>query len=164
MPRIALYVSGHGFGHAVRSAQVADALLDSGAQVIVRTDAPAWLFPTGAAYVPGPPVDVGVVQHDGLEFDVDATRQRWLEFGATFDRRADEEATLMREQAIDFVVGDMPPLAFAAAARAGLPSAAVTNFGWDWIYAAWPDMDAAIDLVQRGFAHADVLYRLPLHS
>ena len=53
MARVALYVSGHGFGHAVRSAQVAAALLDAGAQVVVRTDAPAWLFPTAATYLPG---------------------------------------------------------------------------------------------------------------
>ena len=31
-------------------------------------------------------------------------------------------------------VGDIPPLAFAAARRAGLPSVAVGNFSWDWIY------------------------------
>ena len=81
-PTVALYVSGHGFGHAVRAAEVASALLARGVHVLVRTDAPAWLFPAGVEYVPGAPVDVGVVQHDGLELDIDATRRRWAEFGA----------------------------------------------------------------------------------
>ena len=35
------------------------------------------------------------------------------------------------------VVGDIPPLAFAAAARAGVPSVAVGNFTWDWIYSGY---------------------------
>ncbi|HEY3063351.1 MAG TPA: hypothetical protein VGL99_30635 [Chloroflexota bacterium] len=164
MPTVGLYVSGHGFGHAVRSAEVASALLELGTRVVIRTDAPGWLFPPTAEYLAGPAVDVGVVQHDGLEFDVDATRQRWHEFGATFEQRAADEAQLLRQQRADFVLGDMPPLAFAAAARAGLPSAAISNFGWDWIYVAWPDMADAIRCVQLGYAQADVLYRLPLHS
>jgi hypothetical protein len=163
-PTVALYVSGHGFGHAVRSAELASALLARTADVLVRTDAPAWLFPSGSTYLSGPPVDVGVVQHDGLEFDIDATRQRWSEFGAGFEAMVEAEARQMRQHNVDFVVGDMPPLAFAAAARAGLPSAAVTNFGWDWIYAAWPAMDAAIACVQHAYHQANVLYRLPLHS
>jgi hypothetical protein len=163
-PTLALYVSGHGFGHAVRSAELASALLARGAHVLVRTDAPAWLFPSGSTQLSGPPVDVGVVQHDGLEFDIDATRQRWVEFGAGFESMVEAEARRLRLHHVDFVVGDMPPLAFAAAARAGVPSAAVTNFGWDWIYAAWPSMDAAIAYVQHGYHKADLLYRLPLHS
>ncbi len=163
-PTVALYVSGHGFGHAVRSAEVARALLDEAAHVLIRTDAPQWLFPAEATYVTGEAIDVGVVQHDGLEFDVDATRQRWLEFGPTLEQRVADEAQLLRDRGVEFVLGDMPPLAFAAAARAGMPSAAVTNFGWDWIYAAWPHMDEAIRSVQEGYARADLLYRLPLHS
>jgi L-arabinokinase len=164
VPTVALYVSGHGYGHAVRSAQLAAALLARASNVVVRTDAPAWLFPSGVSYVPGQRVDVGVVQHDGLEFAVDATRQRWADFGATFPQRVEDEANLLRERQVDVLVGDMPPLGFAAAARAGIPSAAVTNFGWDWIYAAWPGMDQAIEFVQSGYRQADLLYRLPLHS
>ena len=68
------------------------------------------------------------------------------------------------EHGVDVLLGDIPPLAFAAAARAGIPSVALGNFGWDWIYAAWPDFDAAIAAVQAGYRQADVLLRLPLHS
>ena len=163
---VALAVSGHGFGHAVRCAEVARELLERGARVKIRTDAPAWLFPLAAEYItsPGWPLDVGVAQHGGLDLDMDETRHRWQAFARTFDARADAEASLLREHDVDVVLGDIPPLAFAAAARAGLPAAALGNFSWDWIYAAWPEFQQVVDTVKAGYAYADVLYRLPFHS
>jgi L-arabinokinase len=163
---VVLAVSGHGFGHAVRSAEVARVLLRRGARVLVRTDAPRWLFPDAVEAVPSPgwPVDVGVVQHDGLEFDIDATRERWRAFAADFEARASVEGELLREAAADIVVGDIPPLAFAGAQRAGLPSLAVGNFTWDWIYAIWPDFEDIIACVQRGYRCAEGLLRLPMHT
>ena len=163
-PTVALYISGHGYGHAVRAAEVASALLRRGAQVVVRSDAPRWLFAAEAVYVRGESVDVGVAQRDGLELDVDETRRRWAAFAAVFEQRAEGEAALLRERRVDFVLGDIPPLAFAAACHAGVPSAALANFGWDWIYAAWPAFDEAIACVRRGYCQAGVLLRLPLHS
>jgi L-arabinokinase len=163
---VALAVSGHGFGHAVRCAEVARALLRQGVRTLIRTDAPSWLFPTGVEHIPSPgwPLDVGVAQHDGLELDIDETRRRWAAFAESFDARAEAEAQLLLTHAADVVIGDIPPLAFTAAARAKLPSLAMGNFGWDWIYAAWPSFEAAIDVVRDGYRHADRLLRLPLHS
>jgi L-arabinokinase len=166
-PVVALAVSGHGFGHAVRCAEVARALIDEfGVRTLVRTDAPSWLFPEQAEHVPSPgwPLDVGVAQHDGLDLDIDETRRRWAAFAQDFDARADAEARLLQAHGVDILVGDIPPLAFMAAARAKIPSLALTNFGWDWIYAAWPDFDCAIDTVRTGYRQADRLLRLPLHS
>ena len=165
-PTVALAVSGHGFGHAVRSAEVAHALLERGARVLLRTDAPRWLFPAevGCLQTPRWPLDVGVAQHDGLDLDIDETRRRWRSFAHDFAARAASEGDLLREVGADILVGDIPPLAFAAAAHAGIPSAALANFGWDWIYAAWPDFEQPIACVQAGYGAADVLFRLPLHS
>jgi L-arabinokinase len=163
-PTVALYVSGHGFGHAVRCAQVAAALLERGCKVLVRTDAPSWLFPPEVAYHAGDQVDVGVAQHDGLELDVDETRRRWTHFAPTLEAHADAEASILADNGVDIVLADVPPLAFLAAARAGLPSAALTNFGWDWIYAVWDGFEEIIARIQNAYRQADVLYRLPLHS
>lgn len=165
MTRVALYVSGHGFGHAVRSAEVARALLARGARVLLRTDAPSWLFPDGVEPLPsdGQPIDVGVAQRDGLELDVDETRRRWAAFLETFEARVEAEARTLRAAGADVLLGDEPPLAFTAATRAGLPSAALANFGWDWIYAAWPGFERAIACIRRAYGQADMLLRLPLH-
>ncbi len=165
-PVVWLAVSGHGYGHAVRSAQVAQALLQLGARVIVRTEAPRWLFPEGVEWLlPSErPLDIGVAQHDGLEIDIDETRRRWGAFMRDFHEHAQAEAGLLTEQRVDVVVGDIPPLAFAAAQRANVPSVAVGNFTWDWIYAAWQDFEDVIRCVRSGYAAADLLLRLPFHA
>jgi hypothetical protein len=165
-PSVALAVSGHGFGHAVRCAEVARALLELDVRTLIRTDAPTWLFPNGVEHVPSPgwPLDVGVAQHDGLDFDIDETRRRWATFGHDFDAHAEGEANLLLEYGVDVLLGDIPPLAFAAASRANLPSVALGNFGWDWIYSAWPDFEPAVELVRTGYRQADLLLRLPLHG
>jgi hypothetical protein len=166
-PSVALAVSGHGFGHAVRCAEVARALIDEfGVRTLVRTDAPAWLFPKQVEHLPSPgwPLDVGVAQDGGLDLDIDETRHRWDAFARDFHARAELEAQLLVTHGVDIVVGDIPPLAFAAAARAKLPNLALGNFGWDWIYSAWPAFERAVDAVRTGYQQADVLLRLPLHS
>lgn len=158
--------SGHGYGHAVRSAEVARVLMALGARVVVRTDAPAWLFPESVEHIPSQQwaLDIGVAQKGGLDMDIDATRALWDEFASELAWRARAEGRLLRERAVDIVVGDIPPMAFLAAQAAELPSIAVANFTWDWIYAAWPGFETAIEKIQCGYRCADVLLRLPLHS
>jgi L-arabinokinase len=162
---VALAVSGHGFGHAVRCAEVARELSERGARIVIRSDAPRWLFPVQATWIPEQqwPLDVGVAQHDGLDLDVDETRRRWQAFARDFDAHAVVEADLLRHFGADVLVGDIPPLAFAAARRAKLPAFALGNFTWDWIYACWPDFEPIIERVQRGYSDATALLRLPLH-
>ena len=63
------------------------------------------------------------------------------------------------------MVGDVPPLAFAAAAEAGVPSLAIANFSWDWIYrhlgARQPRLLAAAEQASAAYAKAGLLLRLP---
>ena len=46
MPTIAFYISGHGFGHASREIEIINALFARrpDLRILVRTDAPRWLF------------------------------------------------------------------------------------------------------------------------
>jgi UDP:flavonoid glycosyltransferase YjiC (YdhE family) len=163
---VVLAVSGHGYGHAVRCAEVARELLDRGARVLLRSEAPSWLFPEGVELVesPGCPIDIGVVQHDGLELDVDATRECWRAFANTFDERVAREADLLEAARADVLLADVPPLALSAARTAGIPGIAMTNFSWDWIYAAWPDFLSIVEHIRRAYRQSDLLLRLPLHS
>jgi hypothetical protein len=61
-----------------------------------------------------------------------------LDFYSTFEARIDDEVRTLRELGITLIVGDIPPLAFAAGAGAGIPAVAVANFTWDWIYEEHP--------------------------
>ena len=169
---VAVYVSGHGFGHATRVAAVLDRwlALDPDLVVHVRTTSPAWLFPAvaGRLFVHQAVTDVGLVQSDCLSIDFAATLARLDALEAEWAARVAAEAAWLNEVAADLVLGDVPPLAFAAAERAALPSIALANFSWDWIYAHYTDRDPRFAVHARRaadcYGKARVLLRLPFHA
>jgi hypothetical protein len=172
MITILFYISGHGLGHATRDIEIIHAIrsLRPDVRVIVRTSAPQWMFTLNAPGIEVQPceADTGIVQIDSLRLDEDQTVQQAARFYGDFDRRADDEAATMRRLGTDIVVGDIPPLTFAAADRAGLSSVAVGNFTWDWIYAGYPCFDGlkpdVLGIVRRAYSRAALALRLPLHG
>jgi L-arabinokinase len=171
---LVFYTSGHGLGHASRDIEVIQALvrLKPEIRIVIRTSAPRWIFKTPAGNWPVEvdrvEADTGVVQIDGLRLDEDETARRAASFYADFDRRVDEEAAAIARLHAAAVVGDVPPLAFAAAARARVPSIALANFTWDWIYEAYPSFGSlapgVMDIIRSAYQSATRSLRLPLHG
>ena len=168
---IAFYISGHGFGHASRDIELIRTL---GAQrpdlrVIIRTSVAKWFFgplTQAPVEVQALETDTGLVQIDSLTFNEDETVRQAARFQADFDRRVATEAAFIRGVGAALVIGDIPPLACAAAAAAGVPSMALGNFTWDWIYSIYPGFDRmAPDVVPsicRAYATTTRALRLPL--
>jgi hypothetical protein len=167
---IAVYVSGHGFGHSTRTAEVLRAVRERAPDlpITVVTSAPAFLF-EGAV---GPPLtvrplecDVGLVQRDALSFDEAATAERCRAFAAGWGDLVAGEARWLTDGGVRVVLADIPPVAFAAAAEAGLPSVGLGNFSWDWIYAHLaarePGLQAAAARAREAYEKATLLLRLP---
>src|SRR5204863_7447273 len=100
--------------------------------------------------------------------DEDETERRAAAFYRTFDERARAEAALLRDLGANLVIADMPPLAFAAAHLAGIPSLGIGNFTWDWIYAGYPRFDelapGVIARIGAAYALASRALRLPMHG
>jgi hypothetical protein len=169
---IVFYTSGHGLGHATRDIEAIQALLAlrPDVRIVVRTGAQPWPFALNLPQVDLQTweVDTGVVQIDSLRVDEEQTVREALRFYAELDRRIAEEVRILRELGANLVVADIPPLAFAAADCAGLPSVALGNFTWDWIYGAYPAFnDSAPDVIstiRRAYSHATMALRLPLHG
>jgi len=164
---IVFYISGHGFGHAARATQVVNALagLAPAATLVIRAAVPEWFLRTSlqipAEIVPGE-TDSGVVQHDGLSIDEDETARGAAAFYADFDARIERERQLLADLRATIVVGDIPPLASAAAHAADIPSVAISNFTWDWIYAGMPGFDRLAPGVRQQIADANALATLAL--
>jgi L-arabinokinase len=165
------YVSGHGFGHASRVIEVINAVgrQSPGVTLVVRTGAARWLFdatlqtPVEFHHVL---CDAGVVQTDSLHLDIQDTIREASRFQAAVMNLAGEEAEFLRVRGADVVLGDIPPLAFEAAARAGVPSVGLGNFTWDWIYEAYPETQHIAPelpaLIRRHYARATLALRLPM--
>lgn len=170
---IVFYISGHGLGHASRSIELLTALAARrpDATLIVRTAAPPWLFSaTAPPTVELAPIetDVGVVQVDSLNLDEHETARRAARFYSTFEQRVDAEAAFLGARHATIVLGDIPPLACAAAARAGVRSVAIGNFTWDWIYGGYdtfePMAPGVIGTIREAYAAATRALRLPMHG
>ena len=169
---IVFYISGHGLGHASRDIELIRAIraLRPDARIIVRTSVPRWFFAAidGEIELQAFETDTGVVQHDSLSLDEEETARQAARFFSSFDRRVAAEAALLRGLGADVVVGDIPPLACAAARAVGMASLMIGNFTWDWIYSIYEAFERnapeVIPAIERAYATATRALRLPLHG
>lgn len=167
---LVFYVSGHGFGHASRDIQVINAVRRQAPdlRIVVRSRVARWFFDlsmlAGVEHHTAD-TDSGMVQVDGLTLDEDESARRAEWFYGTFGRRVRAEAAALADLRASVVVGDIPPLAFAAAAEGGVPSVALGNFTWDWIYEAYPQFESlapgVVSLIREAYAKATLALRLP---
>jgi hypothetical protein len=162
-PRIAYFISPHGFGHATRSAAVMGAVqsLSPAAHFDIFTQAPEWLFQVSmsGSFTYHPLMsDIGLVQNSPLQEDLPATLQR-LEAFLPFDEGLVKNlAEQVQELGCQMVVCDIAPLGMAVATQAGLRSVLIENFTWDWIYAGYlesePGFAKPITYLQEVFQSA----------
>ena len=172
MPHPVLYVAitSHGFGHAVRAASVAaaaQALLPELVPIFV-TKVPRWLL---ASYVSGKflqrdrALDVGVVQSDSLQMDLNATREALEAIRDHEEIIIQEEAEFIASENARLMIADIPALAGKIAQKAGIPCWSITNFGWDFIYRHWGEAFTELaDWMSEGYASSDRAFRLPMYE
>ncbi|WP_303902231.1 hypothetical protein [Thiohalomonas denitrificans] len=161
-------ISPHGFGHLAQSAAVLNALRArypelrltlrtalSRAVLERRIDGP---FELQVATD-----DFGMVQHDALEVDVEASAQRYGGFHRQWDERVDRVAGELREVAPNLVLADIPYLTLAGAERAGLPSAAMCCLNWADIYRHYcgdrPEAGPILGQMEVAYNSADLFLR-----
>ena len=164
---IVFYISGHGFGHASRSIEIINALVDRrpGLNVIIRSSVAPWLVERTAR--PGvtlsrAEVDTGVVQLDSLNLDADASIAHAEAFMASFDDRLATEVQFLHQQGATLTISDLPALGIAAGHAAGLPAIASGNFTWDWIYAHYQGGEHVAAQIGAVYRHTTFSLRMPM--
>ena len=169
-PTLYVAITNHGFGHATRAASVAAAVraMMPEVELILATTAPRWLLdcylPTNYHYRPRA-FDIGIIQADSLKMDLDSTLEKLQQIRAQQDAIVAAEAEFLRQQQVDLVLADIPPLATAIAHGADIPCWMMSNFGWDFIYRAWGgEFEQIADWIGDWFSHCDRLFRLPFHE
>jgi len=168
---LAYYITAHGFGHGARSCDILAALLRArpGLTIHVVTDLPgdflASRLPRGDVRYRAGRFDAGMVQLDSIRVDVPASLRA---ASALVERTAplvEQELRFLERERVGGVVCDIPALPLIAARRAGVPSLAVGNFAWDWIYEEFverdPGWEAVVEQFREGYLACDLLLRLP---
>jgi|PlaIllAssembly_1097288.scaffolds.fasta_scaffold10468_4 L-arabinokinase len=173
MAHVAAYITGHGFGHATRMAAILGALVGRvpGLRLSLISTAPEWVFRLNLAApfdFRSRALDVGVIQEDAIRLNAQATLEAYTRVLETQAAVVEEEAALLRRSRVDLVVADIPPAAFPVARQAGVPGVGISNFSWDWIYAAYvrdlPDRAPLLEAIRAAYAEADLFLRLPFHG
>ncbi|MFP4338773.1 MAG: glycosyl transferase [Halothece sp.] len=169
-PVIYVAITSHGFGHAVRAASVmaATQALRPDLLPIFVTKVPRWLL---ASYMAGTflqrdrALDIGVIQSDSLQMDLEATRQELEKIRENEEQIVREEAAFIHENNVSLVIADIPALAGKIAKTAGIPCWSISNFGWDFIYRHWgEDFRELADWMSQGYQNSDRAFRLPMHE
>jgi hypothetical protein len=177
--RILFAITGHGYGHATRSLAIAKELLAArpGVDILFSTTVPVdflararrWSSPEGdidpgyrmQGYEPG------TAESNCFQVDVEATKRLYRTFEAERERRIEEETSFLASGGYRGVISDIAAVPIAAAARAGIPSVAVSNFTWDWILRPVLQGDPALERIPAAIASdylgAEIYLRLPFH-
>ncbi len=169
-PTVYLAITNHGFGHAVRASAVANEIQRRCPDVllILVTTAPRWLLESyleGDFIVRPRSFDVGVVQSDSLTMDQAATLEQWQQIRQQEHSIIAGEVSFIKQNKVNLILADIPPLAPAIAASAGIPCWMMGNFGWDFIYRDWgEDFTELADWIASCFSQCDRLFRFPLHE
>ena len=173
MAHIAVYITGHGFGHATRMAAVLEATAARvpGLRLSLISTAPEWLFRLNLAApfaFRSRALDVGVVQEDSIRLNARATLDA---YAAVLEGQAaviEEEVALLRQAGVDLVVADIPPAAFPVARRLAFPAwGSATSPGTG----SMPHTFGTCRTVRRwskrsghAYGEADLFLRLPFHG
>lgn len=168
MTTICYYVTGHGYGHAIRTIQIL-AALPSEVRVIVKTTAPERLFREDLpgrdfVFVPAE-YDCGCVQQDSLTVLPRETLDRYRAISERNMAHQADETNWLRRQGVNCVVTDVPSFPLRAARDAGIPGVAVANFTWLDIYQEYiqtPGDEALLAEMRREYAEATVALITPL--
>jgi len=170
--KILFYISGHGLGHATRVYAVMNALAakEPDAQVFLRTQVPINAFDglsPGFFQADEVAIDVGVVEKDIFSQDIHATLSRYARIDSVKNHLIDDEVRFIKQKGIQVIVSDIPPLASEIGFAADIPTIAIGNFSWDFIYEPYvlqyPAFGYLLDEIRSAYEKTTLLMRLPLH-
>jgi hypothetical protein len=171
MPILYLAITNHGFGHATRAAAVAAEIqrrMGDELTLILATTAPRSVLEAylGEDFIHRPrALDVGVIQSDSITMDLPATLAQLTTIQQRAKSTIVSEANWLKQNRVDLVLADIPPLAAPIAKMAGVPCWMMGNFGWDFIYRDFgPEFDGIADWIGACFGQCDRLFRLPFHE
>ncbi len=162
------YITGHGFGHAIRTTQVLKALPPD-LPLILKTTAPERLFreemPGRVFEYIADEYDCGCLQSDSVTVLQRETLMRYGQIAQANALRLPEEIAFLQARGVRCVASDVPSFPLFAARKAGISSVAVANFTWHDIYAEYvqtPDDAALLAQMASEYAAATLACLTPL--
>ncbi|MBN1561428.1 hypothetical protein JW998_14330, partial [candidate division KSB1 bacterium] len=171
--KLVFYISGHGYGHAVRDIEIIKSLIKmtADAEIHFRTRAPQWLFKSlsnARIFYHERELDFGVRQKNSFSADKKATFDEYANLIRQKETLIEEEFLFLQSVQPDIILSDITPFAFDAAEAFGKKAIAIGNFSWDWIYTPYleqfPDYAWVVENIKSSYAKAERLWRIPFYG
>ncbi len=141
---IAYFITAHGFGHAVRSSYLINALgLNN--SITIFSGIPESFFAeelTVPFQYEQYELDSGCVQIDALRIDSDATISLYNSRRTNNHKIRETIVRKLRESGCNLIISDVVPFAGVLANELSIPSVSVSNFWWSDIYKDLPESPA----------------------
>jgi len=165
---IAVYISGHGFGHLAQMAPVLNHMHATrpDCHFLIRCSLPQTEIRTRLNFdfeIEQAAVDVGVVQNSAIEEDREASVIRLKYWVGQMGAQIDQEIELLRRFDPSLVLSDISPLAFPVAKALDIPGIGLATLDWHTIYSYWLDEDdPVIYKLAQAYSACDLLLTPPM--
>ena len=169
MPRLLVAISAHGLGHLGQAAPVCNALsaLRPDLSLIIWSALP---IDTLQARITGPfehiahPCDLGLVMHDAMRVDVEASWTAYADREANWSAHLAAACKIVQAVSPDLVLSDVGDMPLAAAQTLGIPGIAMSSLNWAdttrFYFEAVPDSTALLDRITDIYDKATTALRL----
>lgn len=171
MVNICFYISDYGYGHASRDIAIIRRIFDefNDVKVFVKTGE-AFHFvrrslPQRNVKVIQTKNDVGVIfEENSVTVDRERTKQMLDEWLASWDDYIQSEKGFCETHNIDLILSDIVPQPFIVGDELGIPSIAVSNFTWHYIFYNLFGNMPATERIKEAYQHADIALALPFNE
>ena len=168
---ICFYISDYGYGHASRDIAIIRRILDefSDVKVYVKTDGPFHFvqqsLPQKNVEVIQTKNDVGVVfKKNSVTVDRERTRKVLDGWMASWSGYIQTEKGFCKMHDIDLILSDITPQPFIVADELGIPSIAISNFTWHYIFHNLFGDIPATERIKEAYQSADNALILPFNE
>jgi hypothetical protein len=165
---IAVYISGHGFGHLAQLAPVLNHFhtIRPDCNILIRCALPQAELQARLDFdfkLEQSPVDVGVVQKSAIEEDRDASIRQLRAWVEQMDQQVERDISYLRRFKPSLILSDISPLAFPVAKALNVAAIGLATLDWHTIYSHWLGADdAVIEKLAQAYSACDLLLTPPM--
>jgi len=165
---LAVYISGHGFGHLAQVAPVLKRIhhIQPECRFFIRCALPEQEIRSQLRMdfeLEQKPVDVGVIQRNAVQEDRQSSIQHMRHWMEHIDDHISEEIAWLKRIEATQVLSDISPLAFPAAQALHIPSIGLATLDWHTIYSHWLDADdPLLHRLANAYRACDLLLTPPM--
>jgi len=138
MRKIVFFISEHGFGHASRATSIINKLLrNKNIRILIFSNIPKWFFDKsiiGNFKLFNFRTDIGLVQKNPFEEDLEKTLENLEQFYFFQDQRLELFCEKLQAENVDLIISDISPIGIQVGKTLGVQTVLIENFTWDWIY------------------------------